>query len=172
MKIVNIMNPNFKIFTNRKLPAFTIVELMVSMVILLTVISIGVLLWTNVVRGIGKFQSDSDLYYNYLDLTNRLEQDLNNAVRINMSGRVLNLSNDTNESNYTFYSDSVTLENRNSFTAYYIKSTIIELNYYEDTDIVNGLFIEFTINGKKVPYHIHKPIRGRFQINTLFENGN
>lgn len=166
------MKTNFKIVSNKKLPAFTIVELMVSMVILLTIISIGILLWTNVVRGIGKFQLDSDLYYNYIDLTNRLEQDLNNAVQVNMSGRTLSLSNDIAENTYTFYPDSVTLESKNAITKFNIKSNVIELNYYNETDIVNGLFIEFVLNGKQIPFHIHKPIRGRFQINTLFEDGN
>ncbi len=166
------MKSYFKIVSNKKLPAFTIVELMVSMIILLTVISIGMLLWTNVVRGIGKFQTDSDLYYNYIDLTNRLEQDLNNAVQVNMSGRTLSLSNDIAENIYTFYPDSVTLESKNAITKFNIKSNVIELNYYNETDIVNGLFIEFVINGKQIPFHIQKPIRGRFHINTMFENGN
>jgi hypothetical protein len=145
---------------------------MVSMVILLTVISIGILLWTNVVKGIGKFQSDSELYYTYVNLTNLIDQDLNSAVSVYLTGRILKLSNDIAENTYTFYSDSVIRETGNATTTFIIKSNSLELHYLHESDLVNGMFIEFSVNGKPLPFHAYKPTRGRFQLNTMFENGN
>ncbi|MBP7222209.1 MAG: hypothetical protein KBA50_03070 [Sedimentibacter sp.] len=162
----------FKIDLSSKIPAFTIVELMVSMVLLVTIISIGILLWTNVVKGIGKFQNDSDLYYSYVDLTTQLQQDLSKAVLINISGRTLNLANDREYNTYTFYVDSVVRENSNARVKYGIKSNAMELSYQGQSDLVNGLFIEFNVNGKPIKFHAYKPIRGRFLVNLIFEDGN
>lgn len=157
---------------DKKLKAFTIMELMVAMVLFVTVISLGMLLWSNVNNGLGKIQRDSDVFTEYISFTTTLEKDFNQAVVISNSGIQLDLKNDIEDITYTFYPDSIIRSINNLNTKFGLHTTSYEFNYYQETDIIDGVNLQFKLNGKDISCFVFKPIKGRSSINTLLDNGN
>lgn len=155
-----------------KVKAFTIMELMVAMVIFITVISLGLLLWSNVNNGLGKIQRDSDVFTEYVSFITTIEKDLNQAVFITNSGIRLDLSNDIEDISYTFFPDSIIRSINNLNTKFGLHTTSYEFNYFQKTDIIDGVNLQFRLNGKEIRCFVFKSIKGRSSINTLLGNGN
>jgi type II secretory pathway pseudopilin PulG len=157
---------------NQKVNAFTIVELMVAMVIFVTVISLGLLIWSNVNHGLGKIQKDSDVFNEYASFVTTIEKDFNQAVSITNSGIRLDLSNDIEDISYTFHPDSIIRSMNKRNTKFNLKTTSYEFNYFNKTDIIDGVKLQFKLNGKEIGCFVFKSIKGRSSINTLLGNGN
>jgi len=144
----------------------------VAMVLFVTVISLGVLLWSNVNNGLKKIQNDSDVFYEYISLVTVLEKDFNLAVVISNSGISLDLSNDVEDITYTFHPDSVIRSINNRSTKFNLKTRSYELNYYKKTDLINGIDLQFNLKGKDITCFISKSFEGRSLIKTQLEDGN
>ncbi len=155
-----------------KLKAFTIMELMVAMVLFVTVISLGVLLWSNVNNGLRKIQNDSEVFYEYVSFVTTLDKDFNQAVFISYAGIRLDLSNDIEDISYTFHADSIVRSINNRNTKFAIKTINFELNYFQKTDIIDGINLNIKLQGKDIRCFVFKAIKGRSSINTLLGNGN
>jgi hypothetical protein len=147
-------------------------ELMVAMVLFVTVISLGMLLWSNVNSGLRKIQNDSDVFYEYISLVNLLDKDINQAIKINSSGIKFELFNDIEDISYFFYPDSVIRLVNSTSSKFHLKTLNYELNYYKTTDIINGIKLQFNLQGKNTNCFLYKSIEGRSIIKTQLEDGN
>ncbi|MHC1705773.1 MAG: type II secretion system protein J [Tenuifilaceae bacterium] len=160
------------IHSNRRVKAFTIIELMVAMVIFVTVISLGLLLWSNVNSGIGKIQKDSEVFYEYVSFITTLEKDFSQAVDISNSGIQLDLSNDIEDISYVFHPDSIIRSINNRNTKFNLKVVNYDFKYFKSTDLIDWINLRFILQGKEISCLIYKSIKGKSIINTLLENGN
>ncbi|HCT31378.1 MAG TPA: hypothetical protein DIW31_11775 [Bacteroidales bacterium] len=158
--------------TNQQLKAFTIMELMVAMVLFVTIISLGILLWSNVNNGLKKIQSDSDVFYEYISFITTIQRDMDQALTVSHAGINLDLNNDVEDIAYTFYPDSVIRAINAVKTKFNLKMVNYEFNYYNKTDLVDGIEFLFMLQKKEIKCYIYKPTRGRSLIKTLLEDGN
>jgi len=157
---------------NRKAKAFTIMELMVAMVLFITIISLGMLVWNNVSNGIRRIQNESDIFYDYISFITLLEKDVNQAVTIDNKGIRLDFTNDINDISYTFYPDSVVRSVDGNNYKFNIKTLSYKFSYIKGLDVVNGVDLHFKLQGKDIGCFINRSIEGKPLIKTLLENGN
>lgn len=147
-------------------------ELMVAMVLFVTVISLGILLWSNVNNGLKKIQGDSEVFYEYISFITTLEKDMNQAIDVSHTGENLDLNNDVDDIAYTFYSDSVVRSINSVKTKFNLKTINYQFSYNDKSDIVDGVELRFMLQGKEIKCFIYRPTRGKSLIKTLLEDGN
>lgn len=159
-------------YINKKMKAFTIMELMVAMVLFVTIISLGMLVWNNVNKGLRKIQNESEIFYEYVSLITVLDKDFNQAEVIENVGIRLDLINDINDISYTFYSDSVVRSINSNRSRFILQTISYELSYIKNLDVVNGIDLRFKLQGKDIRCFINKTIEGKALIKNQLENGN
>lgn len=157
---------------DKRIKAFTIMELMVAMVLFVTIISLGMLIWSNVNNGLRKIQKESEIFYEYISLVTVLEKDFNQAEEVGNVGIRLDLVNDVNDVSYTFYPDSIVRSINSNRTKFILQTISYELSYIKNLDIVNGIDLHFKLQGKDINCSINKSIKGITLIKNQLENGN
>lgn len=145
---------------------------MVAMVLFVTIISLGMLVWSNINNGLRKIQNESDIFYEYISLITLIEKDFNQAEIIEVAGSRIDLTNDVNDISYTFYPDSVVRSKNSNSKRFTIKTTTYELSYLKGLDVVNGIDLHFRLQGKDISCFINRSIEGKPLIKTQLENGN
>jgi hypothetical protein len=141
---------------------------MVAMVVFVTVISMGFLLWGNLHKGLKYFQDNSEEYHQYVSLTNIIERDFIQATSIidNNNSLVLKIGNEI--ITYNFFPDSTVYSNQIKQFNYKIRFKSISTRYYMDTQSINGIGIEFIIQGKPVYFSVSKELKGKSLVNSFF----
>jgi type II secretory pathway pseudopilin PulG len=157
---------------DRQLGAFTIIELMVAMVLFITIISLGMLVWNNVNNGLRRIQNESEIFYEYISLITVLEKDFNQAEEIKNVGIGLDLANDINDISYVFYPDSVVRTINSNRTKFMLRTISYELSYIKNIDVVNGIDLRFKLQGKDIISFINRSVTGKTLIKNQLENGN
>ncbi|MDD2196889.1 MAG: hypothetical protein PHE03_12825 [Bacteroidales bacterium] len=157
--------------STHRLKAFTIIELMVALVLFVTIISMAMLLWSNVQKGLSLFQKSSDEYYQYIALTARIERDFIQSLSTTIQPNSFAFSNNTNNITYTILPNSVVCNNGRATITYPAKLIRVTPFYFSDTDLVSELALEFEIQGKRITFHIAKKLNGKQLFNNTINYG-
>jgi type II secretory pathway pseudopilin PulG len=154
-----------------RLMAFTIIELMVALVLFVTIISMAMLLWSNVQKGLSLFQKSSEEYYQFITLTARIERDFSQTQYTSFQVNSITFSTDSDETTYTILPYSVVCSNSKADIRYPVKLVRVTPFYYGDTDLVTELALEFEIQGKRITYHITRKVTGKQHFNSTLDYG-
>lgn len=139
--------------------AFTIIELLIALVLFVTVITMGLLLFSNVQRSLVRFQSHSERYYDYISLINKLEQDLNAATQIKhtTNGAIFFLYDA--DVSYSFSIDGVKRCDGNRTISFDISNAAFDVLYNDTDDDVVGITIVFAEEEHPLRFSVFRSLR-------------
>lgn len=149
---------------------FTIMELLVSMLVFISIVSVALLLLMNVQKGIGLIKKDSNYFSGYQKFSSMFEKDYLDALAVLENGNEITCRLSSGDVVYSFMDEKIIRSGGNTEFEFTIKLFKKQCFFYLDSDFVEAIDFTFSYHGEELPFYIYKEYDSKEQIKYLIEN--
>jgi len=153
-----------------KLPAFTVMELLVSMFIFAIIVSVAFVLLMNVTKGIGHIKKDSAYFMNYHKFVSLFEKDMMDALYLKEEAGDILCVLPKGEVLYQFTSENIIRSSEDFDVQWPLKLLNKEVFYLDETDWLQSVDFKIAFHGEELPLFLYKEYKAKAYIKYQLEN--
>lgn len=152
---------------NTKIKAYTLFEIIISMVIMSVISLIVFVLFSSFLRQINLYNETNTELSNYTFLKNNLKREFFQAEEINANSNSIYIKmNDSTNISYAFYNTHIVKKLKSTTDTLFVKLSNfnIQTNHYDN---VNALTLDCTIFNEPISCTFYKKYRNSINIKSL-----